>query len=220
MATAAQIDANRLNAQRSTGPRTPEGKAAVAQNRTTHGLTGQFTVLPSEDREAFDQLLEDYRNEYRPITPTQHFFVTELAQAQWRIMRAGAIEAELLNPGEQPSYASIAAAFRDSDAITRLDRYAQAARRAYYKAHEKLLSIAHDTVRRRREDSREFDRRAIAYIEAPLPTPDQPVQIPMHPEFERELEYLLSRDPGFDPHRDASQMSNGLRHWFERHAAA
>jgi hypothetical protein len=93
MATPAQIDANRLNAQLSTGPRTPEGKAAAAQNRTSHGLTGAFSVLPCEDGDEYTQLLDSYLDEYCPATPTEHFFVTELAQAQWLIMRADAIEA-------------------------------------------------------------------------------------------------------------------------------
>jgi hypothetical protein len=73
MATPAQIQANQRNAQRSTGPRTPDGKAAVAQNRTTHGLTGQFTVLACEDRGAFQELLDSYIAEYEPTTPTEQF---------------------------------------------------------------------------------------------------------------------------------------------------
>src|SRR5687768_14174070 len=141
MATPAQIAANRINAHRSTGPRTPEGKSAVAQNRTTHGFTGAFSVLPCEDRDAYRELLEAYIDEYRPDTPTQRFFVTELAQAQWRLMRADAIEAELLNPGGNATYAAVAEAFRDGDALTRLGCYAQSARRAYYKAQEKLENL-------------------------------------------------------------------------------
>ena len=49
MTTQAQIDANRRNAQLSTGPKTPEGKATSSQNATQHGLTSQRVVLPDED---------------------------------------------------------------------------------------------------------------------------------------------------------------------------
>jgi hypothetical protein len=45
-----QIDANRRNAQFSTGPRTPEGRAAVGLNALRHGLSAQTSVLPGETR--------------------------------------------------------------------------------------------------------------------------------------------------------------------------
>ena len=112
MATTAQIDAN---AWLSTGPRTTEGKAAVARNSTRHGFTGQFGILPWEDREAYHQLLADYRDEYRPSTPTEHFLVNELAQAQCRLERANAIQAEVMYPGDNPGYAALADSFRQSD---------------------------------------------------------------------------------------------------------
>jgi hypothetical protein len=49
MATSAQIEANRRNAGKSTGPKSAEGKAAVAQNAVRHGLTGQIDVVSWED---------------------------------------------------------------------------------------------------------------------------------------------------------------------------
>jgi len=51
-----QLNANRRNAQFSTGPRTPEGRAAVAHNALRHGLTPQTAVLPNEDPEEFGEL--------------------------------------------------------------------------------------------------------------------------------------------------------------------
>ena len=49
MATAAQIAANRLNVQKSTGPRTPEGKAASSSNALKHGMDAASIVIPGED---------------------------------------------------------------------------------------------------------------------------------------------------------------------------
>src|SRR5262249_22248711 len=46
MATQAQIDANRQNAQLSTGPTTDEGKERTRHNATRHGLSGDGTSLP------------------------------------------------------------------------------------------------------------------------------------------------------------------------------
>ena len=45
MATPSQINANQVNAQQSTGPRSPEGKARVAQNALRHGLTARHLFL-------------------------------------------------------------------------------------------------------------------------------------------------------------------------------
>ena len=228
MATPAQISANRMNAQLSTGPRSPEGKAAAAANRATHGLAGRFSVLPGENRELFQQMLDAYVEEYRPVTPTEHFLVAELAQAQWRLMRADAIEAEYFHPGDQPTYAAIAADFRENDAIARLGRYAEAARRAYYKAHEKLEALRRDaanrSIRARREETRDFERRLAAYMEAPPPGGGPKLALihetPMPVHLQRELDTLRRRDPDFDPRLDASQMSKDLRKWFEKHPEA
>jgi len=51
-----QVDANRRNAQLSTGPRTPEGRAAVDLNALRDGLTAQTTVLPNENPEEFQEV--------------------------------------------------------------------------------------------------------------------------------------------------------------------
>ena len=59
MATAAQIEANRRNAQRSTGPKTDGGKARVRRNAVKHGMTARtiMPVLPQEDpKELEDQI--------------------------------------------------------------------------------------------------------------------------------------------------------------------
>jgi len=63
MASAAQTIANRANAQKSTGPRTPEGRAKVAQNAVKHGLLARAAVLQGEDPQEFagyrEQMLEE-----------------------------------------------------------------------------------------------------------------------------------------------------------------
>lgn len=53
-----QAQANRRNALKSTGPKTPEGKAAVRHNATKHGLLSRETLLPGEDEEALQALGE------------------------------------------------------------------------------------------------------------------------------------------------------------------
>ena len=86
--TAAQITANQSNAQRSTGPRTPEGKAISALNNFRHGFSGAFTVLPWESQEEFDMLLGALRAEHRPSGLTETILVDKMAQALWLTKRA------------------------------------------------------------------------------------------------------------------------------------
>jgi hypothetical protein len=56
VATQKQREANRLNAQKSTGPKSLEGKSVARMNAYTHGLTAQTIVIGDEDPKAFDAL--------------------------------------------------------------------------------------------------------------------------------------------------------------------
>src|SRR2546421_9691566 len=87
MATELQIAANRLNAQKSTGPKTPEGRAAVRLNGVKHGITAQTLVLKGENEEDFTALLDSYEAEHDPSTPTEEALVLQLAMATWRLRR-------------------------------------------------------------------------------------------------------------------------------------
>jgi hypothetical protein len=88
MATDAQITANQENAQKSTGPSTPEGKAVSCMNNFKWGFTGRFTVLPSEDQEEFDDLLAALTHEHEPSTATETILVESMAQHNWLSQRA------------------------------------------------------------------------------------------------------------------------------------
>src|SRR5205085_2883771 len=87
MATERQIEANRLNAQKSTGPRTPEGRAAVRLNGVKHGITAQTLVLKGEIEADFTDLLDSYEAEHQPETPTEVSLVLQLAMSTWRLRR-------------------------------------------------------------------------------------------------------------------------------------
>ncbi len=87
MATEKQFEANRQNAQKSTGPRTPEGRAAVRLNGVTHGLTAETIVLKGESEADFTNLLGSSEAEHDPVTPTEEALVVQLAMATWRLRR-------------------------------------------------------------------------------------------------------------------------------------
>jgi len=93
MASLKQIAANRVNAQKSTGPKTPEGKAKVSKNALKHGFFSQDVVLPGEDPNGdFPQLRESLTEEWQPESATEQFLVETLAGAMWKLMRAQRIQ--------------------------------------------------------------------------------------------------------------------------------
>jgi hypothetical protein len=88
-----QIDANRQNALRSTGPKTPEGKDAVRLNALKHGLLSKETLLPGEDEEALRELGERLRNELQPVGELENLLVDRIIASYWRLSRLGRVEA-------------------------------------------------------------------------------------------------------------------------------
>ena len=96
MSTAAQINANQLNAQSSTGPRTAEGKSTVSKNATKHGLTATYPVIHTPDEQTqFDEMSAAFLEELRPYTPSEQTQFKQLILAAWNIDRCHRLEAEL-----------------------------------------------------------------------------------------------------------------------------
>ena len=92
MASEKQIAANRTNAQKSTGPRTPEGKAVVSLNSLTHGLRSSRVVLPGDDEAEFQQLCADLHAEWQPQTPTETHLLQRMTVALWKLDRLEHLE--------------------------------------------------------------------------------------------------------------------------------
>jgi hypothetical protein len=133
MATLKQFEANRRNSQKSTGPKTPEGKAAVSMNALRHGLRARTVVLPGENREEFDQLCNDLEGEWTPKSRTEQFYVEQMAVSQWKLTRMEVVEVNI---------------FKDEDAaknqISLLDRLWQAEcrlERSYSRAQRELQRL-------------------------------------------------------------------------------
>jgi hypothetical protein len=83
-----KLEANRQNAQQSTGPTSEEGKATSSRNNFRHGFTGAFCLLPHESREEFDQLVADLSEEHQPATVTESILVNDMARHYWLHQRA------------------------------------------------------------------------------------------------------------------------------------
>jgi len=92
MSTTRQIEANRRNARLSTGPRTPQGKAAVSLNSLRHGLRARRVVLPGEKQEDFQRLCDDLEAEWQPQSRTEQFYLEQMAASWWKLARMEATE--------------------------------------------------------------------------------------------------------------------------------
>lgn len=95
MTSPRQLEANRHNARRSTGPTTAHGKARVAQNAITHGLLSQDTLLPDEDPQGLQTLADALRAEWNPEGAQEHLLVDMMIRAAWRLGRLARVETGL-----------------------------------------------------------------------------------------------------------------------------
>ena len=95
MASLRQIEANRRNAARSTGPTTPEGKAAASLNALKTGIHSNTSVLPCEDPAAHQDLIDRYYARFSPTLPEERVYVDELIRCEWLIRRLRRTETEL-----------------------------------------------------------------------------------------------------------------------------
>ena len=85
--------ANRLNASKSTGPRSAQGKATSSRNATSHGIFCQDLVLPGESHEVFHALREAFILQQRPQNVVELLIVDRLVAATWKLRRLQAAEA-------------------------------------------------------------------------------------------------------------------------------
>jgi hypothetical protein len=91
-----QIEANRRNALRSTGPKTEDGKRRSRQNAVRHGLTSETVIVALEDIEDYQAFEAAVIADYDARTAVERELVLRLASLLWRIRRATALETDLL----------------------------------------------------------------------------------------------------------------------------
>lgn len=101
MATEKQIKANQANAKKSTGAKTPEGKAVVAANPIKHGLLSRHLILEGENPEDYHALLDDLMNSLNPHGTLERVLVDKIAAAIWRQMRLAKAESASIELGRR-----------------------------------------------------------------------------------------------------------------------
>lgn len=154
MATLKQMEANRRNALKSTGPQSEAGKQRAAVNATRHGLYSNRVVMQYEHEEHFRQLRENLLRDWKPANSQQILLVEQIAQAAWRLQRAIRVETgtfdlysrELChqagvdhNPHGDEGLAIVFA--QNTFDLDRLRRYITALQRSYQSLIDQLVKL-------------------------------------------------------------------------------
>ncbi|MGH9632577.1 MAG: DUF1549 domain-containing protein, partial [Bryobacteraceae bacterium] len=131
-----QIEANRRNARKSTGPRTAAGKAVCARNAVKYGLRCANPALTDEDKAQRDRLIAVLRAEHQPVGPAEEAPVLHLAIALWNIERISLLEA-IAYQGDSEGPGSIATVRN----IHALLRYRASANQSLFAAIRELCRL-------------------------------------------------------------------------------
>jgi len=147
MATKKQIDANRKNALKSTGPQTELGKKISCRNSTRHGFYATGVVLPDEDRSEFIRFARRLFPAYSPCGVLEEEQVRTIIEARWQLRRADVVDSELFQiyqfyKGEQrgvgTAFAQDAA---QANAFSKLTRYQSFLIRKLQNAEKELARL-------------------------------------------------------------------------------
>jgi hypothetical protein len=165
MVSERRIEANRTNAQRSTGPRTAAGRARSSLNALRHGITGQVSITTVEDRAAHDNFFQELIDRFQPEDALELQFASLIAEDFWRLQRIRAVENDMLALGNFSDAADIdvdhpeihasltrARTFAEqSKDFERLTLYEQRINRALEKNRSQLDELQAERKRQRQE---------------------------------------------------------------------
>jgi hypothetical protein len=101
MASHRQLETNRANAKRSTGPKSADGKARSSKNALAHGLTARDIVIGDEDPEEFERLRMGLQADFKPASMIERELVERLAGLLWRLRRIPVLEGALLDARQE-----------------------------------------------------------------------------------------------------------------------
>ena len=188
----AQLAANRANAQKSTGPATPEGKAKSAHNRTVHGLTGAFQVLEGESQDKFDALVDQLMIDEGPVGIAEIELVKKMAEHMWLSERASRFQEAffLVMPQTPDQINNAEAEIRVRPELERYTRYQAHHDRAYARASAELLKRKKE--RRLAQNGFESQKRASRVAEIRESRENR--QVEQHKFFTAKAEWQLERE--------------------------
>jgi hypothetical protein len=170
MSSDKKTEANRLNAQKSTGPRTEEGKKRSSQNARRHGITAQTTVNTEEDRIHHDAFCQAMMTELAPVGVMETFLASSVAEEAWRLHHSRAACNNIVAIGHfdgtgdryETNHAEIHTAITGATVIRDgaktfelLSLYQQRIQRAFQKYFEQLRQLQAERKAKRAEDLEE-----------------------------------------------------------------
>ena len=104
MSTLRQIEANRRNAQKSTGPTSVTGKATSSMNALKTGVHAKSLVLPTEKLADLQQLIDEFYQSHRPASPEGRLLLDDLIRCEWTLRRLGVAETQLFEYAHQEAF--------------------------------------------------------------------------------------------------------------------
>src|SRR5260370_28601762 len=128
MTSERKIEANGQNALRSTGPKSPKGKARVGQNALKHGLLSRKTLLKDEDEEDLKTLAKALRADLKPQGAHERILVAVMIREVWRRRRIAHAERGLFK-------------YPDFSTLATLARYEAGIERSYYRAFHQVQRL-------------------------------------------------------------------------------
>src|ERR1022692_2229054 len=118
------------------------------------GLRARAVVLPSENRDEFNELCDNLELEWRPQTRTEQFYLEQMAVSRWKLARMEAGEVELFDSFGTPT-----------SKLTELDRYSQCQSRL----ERSFIRAQRELERLQKSRPPEIDE-----LDEPVPTPQPP----------------------------------------------
>jgi hypothetical protein len=159
----AKLEANRRNAQHSTGPRTEAGRAASSRNSRSHGLAGRVCLQSPEEKQAYAAIGQRLVRELKPCSVIEECILQAILDERWQMNRARALDEQMwidrragIPEKDRP----------DGLTIERVSRYLNTHTRLYFRAVNEFRAA--QAIRRREERAR-----AILAVEQKVQKPYQ-----------------------------------------------
>lgn len=155
-----QFAANQANAQHSTGPRTPEGKAASSRNSRTHGLCSKDRLVANEDQAEFESMHVKLELDIRPKGELEQILFSELVTASWQLRRIARMETEL-SAGHE-SYTALLDDDILQKKLDRLGRHHTRFERTFHRSLKELKALQTNRAQKEEAVQQNLDRPGLA----------------------------------------------------------